>query len=405
MENSIAVGFFKPNYGFLDILPFFSRVSNFIDTNRCIVANMSENGLLVTYLPINTNWSAFISAVIDKEILSESSFLLRAKEGSFYIRKEKEPYVAVVEKTYKDKYESIRKGLESKFEADLRLFFEEISASELSGIFLKPHYTLKESLKANIPLIDERYNFLKEIDKVHIFLPRNEMKAFGKIFLSQTNKVANLFSPRALRGVNITSNDIPFYISISVNPRLLGDIFEVLSPDTAQAFPSLKGDLSKVLSGSIFITFHSPAYAEKSDLSIFMGVKSKKDADKLLRSILGLMGKYKLISIQGSKVFEIDLQNNNKAYLHLSEKEFVISTKKERIEKYLNSTRASSFSSSKFPTLCIEGILEYIAIVTDRDKESFKKLFLMDVPKGIYIYFDIDDNLNSISFEVSGRYE
>lgn len=412
VRDSLGIAFIRPDDRLLGLFPsyrIYRILSNLVETNAYVVENVGKNNFSIVYFPLRVGWREFLEVVsnFNVEIISDFSILLRVDGEVYYVVREGERLVAVLPSLATNYYYSARKGVEKDLGVRLKNFVEEISCSNFSGIFVVgiPR-EVKDILKANVVLIDEKYNLLQDIDYLYVFWQPNAMSASGRIFLASSRRVGNLFSPRAMRGVNVITGDaVPFHIGLSVNSEVFGDLLEAFFPDTVRAFPALKTSLNRALSGTVYVVFHSPLYqSEVPDITVFIGIKSQKEAEGVLKGLLGLFGKYRSVAILGKRVFEIEVQNG-KVYLHTTGKEFVLTFGRERMEKYLASPKASKPLITNFPTVSLGGLLEYVLTITDRDREMFRNTLLTDVPRRVDFYLDIDDSLKFVNFKIFAESE
>lgn len=396
-QNSVVIGFIRFGDIKSPIIP--SELTNFADTNKHILFNVNDKGLTITYLPINTNWGNLVTNISNKEILSDQSILITTdKFGKFYIKKEENNFIAIVPPDLINNYNNLNKGLDKETESKLSPLFEQALSSNLTLVFAKLPENIKNLLKSNIPIIDNKYNLLLDIDYGYLFFNMNQVKLYGKVFFKDSKNLKNIYTPRSIRGVNVISDEIPFSINTSLNPEIFGDILEALYPDIIQTFPYLKSSIYKSLSGTIFLILHSPIYQNDLDITIFLGIKSKSEAEKLVKNLLGLTQSYEPLTILGKRVLEIELKEQNlNLYLYLSKKEIVITTTKNRMEEYLNLSENQTSLEKDFPTLKIQGKINYI---TPRDREELKEITGLEIDS-INIYIDIKDDLKSMDFEIS----
>ncbi|MCX8029222.1 MAG: hypothetical protein N2712_04415 [Brevinematales bacterium] len=378
-----------------------NEITNYIDKNKYSIYEINNKGFAVLYLPISTKWDELYNGIEGKTTISETSFIINSPKVNYYVRLETNNYIALVGVNFVNNYNNLQKDVPNTYLLKLENFLKELSLSNISGIFAYlTGSNATNSFNLNIPIIDSKYNFLIDIDTITGYISGNEI--YGKVNIKQASKLRNIYSSRGLRNINVLSDEnIPFYINLSMNSELFSDILETLYPDLINTYPKIKRDIINTFSGTLFLALNNPIYQQPLDITIILGVKSKSEADKFIRSFLGLVGNYKLINIRKQRVFEIAFQGNQKIYSFLSEREFVIATSLGRLESYLKLFDEKKKSIiTNFPTININGELEYIALITDNDKDIFRKSFLIDPLKKLYLELDIDDTLRYINFKI-----
>lgn len=395
-QNSVVVGIIKTDYKYIpSIVPYYKYFSNYIDTNSYVVLNYDENLVPVVYIPLSVDWNTLISSLPSQQSLSDSSILI---EDRVYVKRELSNYIAVLDVRYMNNYNNQKKGLDSQFSQILSNFLIEISNSQTSGMIIRPTpQLLRNFVFSNIKVIDEKYNFLIDIDYVYAFL-YNDDRITGRISLKSSTKLANLSLPIKERTRIQLPKDVQFYLGLSVSPRLVVDLLEVFFPDLIATFPSIKQDIVKSLSGTIFLSLFSPIYTQPIDTIAIIGVKSQREADKLIKSLLGIIGKYKVITVANSRVIELDFSGQI-AYLLLRDKDIVISTRKESLENYIIMSRKNELNSLDLPTLSIQGRIDHVAIITDSDRQNYRRIFGVEPPNQIKLSVEVDNNLRVVYFD------
>lgn len=394
-QNTVIVGIFRPDDRYVNsVFPYYQNISNYVDTNGYVLLNIDDNFVPVVYLPISVDWNVFKSLFTNSQNLSDVSFIL--PEG-MYVKKEISNYIVVLDSRFMNNYNNQKKGVGIENLQILSNFVDELSKSNLSGVLVKPTSQLLRSfLSLNIKSLDDRYNFLIDTDYVLVFLNDNQIT--GRVFLKNTSKVSNVFLPFRERSRIQIPNNIQFYVGLSINPRIVVDLLEVFSPDVVATFPSLRRDIVNSFSGSIFLSLKSPIYSKEIDVISILGLKSQKEADKLLKSLLGIIGKYKVITVANTRVIELDFSGQN-LYVALRDKDMVISTKKESLENYILSSRRGELGYINLPTLGVEGKIDYVAVITDVDKQNFRKNLGVEPPNFLKLSLEVDSSLKFLYFE------
>lgn len=394
-QNTVIVGIFRPDDRYVNsVFPYYQNMSNYVDTNGYVLLNIDDNFVPVVYLPISVDWNVFKSLFTNSQNLSDVSFIL--PEG-MYVKKEISNYIVVLDSRFMNNYNNQKKGVGIENLQILSNFVDELSKSNLSGVLVKPTSQLLRSFfSLNIKSLDDRYNFLIDTDYVLVFLNDNQIT--GRVFLKNTSRVSNVFLPFRDRSRIQIPNNIQFYVGLSINPRIVVDLLEVFSPDVVATFPSLRRDIVNSFSGSIFLSLKSPIYSREIDVISILGLKSQKEADKLLKSLLGIIGKYKVITVANTRVIELDFSGQN-LYVALRDKDMVISTKKESLENYILSSRRGELGYINLPTLGVEGKIDYVAVITDVDKQNFRKNFGVEPPNFLKLSLEVDSSLKFLYFE------
>ncbi len=394
-QNTVIVGIFRPDDRYVNsVFPYYQNMSNYVDTNGYVLLNIDDNFVPVVYLPISVDWNVFKSLFTNSQNLSDVSFIL--PEG-MYVKKEISNYIVVLDSRFMNNYNNQKKGVGIENLQILSNFVDELSKSNLSGVLVKPTSQLLRSFfSLNIKSLDDRYNFLIDTDYVLVFLNDNQIT--GRVFLKNTSRVSNVFLPFRERSRIQIPNNIQFYVGLSINPRIVVDLLEVFSPDVVATFPSLRRDIVNSFSGSIFLSLKSPIYSREIDVISILGLKSQKEADKLLKSLLGIIGKYKVITVANTRVIELDFSGQN-LYVALRDKDMVISTKKESLENYILSSRRGELGYINLPTLGVEGKIDYVAVITDVDKQNFRKNFGVEPPNFLKLSLEVDSSLKFLYFE------
>lgn len=387
---------------FTNLLLFGDMFDKFVDKSRYIIYEITRDNFSVVYIPLSVEWIDFYNSLVDKIMVSDVSFLLKVDNQSYYIKLETNNYISVFNGNFINNYNNLLKGLSQEYFSGLIKFLPVLIQTNLSGFFSYPlgNREVSNLLNLNIGLFDRKYNFLSDISYVSGYVVENGF--YGSAFLNRVDKIRNIYTPVSRRQLNVLSqSEIPFYLTISVNPEFLSDVVELLYPDLISAYPRLKRDIVNTFSGTIFVGTYSPIYSDNIDIVVLMGVKSKSEADRFIKSILGLLGNYKITNISRTRVFEILLQNNLKVYLYLSDNEVVLTSKANRIDDFITlySRKASSLVS-RFPTIGISGNIEYVSRITENDLESFKRYLFKSVFRNISLILDITDDQRQISIAI-----
>lgn len=399
-DNFISM-FYKYD-DFTNVLLFGDVFDRFVDKSKYVIYEITRDNFSVAYIPLSVKWLDFFNSFDSKTVLSEFSFLLKIDNQSYYIKLETNNYVCAFNGNFINNYNNLVKGLSQEYLSRLEKFLPILIQTNLSGFFSYPlgNREVSNLLNLNIGLFDRKYNFLSDINYVSGYIVGNGF--YGSLIMSRVDKLRNIYTPVSKRQLNILSqSEIPFYLTISVNPEFLSDVVELLYPDLIRAYPRLKRDIINTFSGTVFVGTYSPIYSDNLDIVVILGIRSRSEADRFMKSILGLLGNYKITNISRTRVFEVLLQNNINFYLYLSDSEIVLTSKASRMEDFITLyNRKASSVVNRFPTVGVNGNIEYVSRITENDLESFKRYLFKSSFRNISLVLDITDDQRQVNIEI-----
>lgn len=411
VPDAIYIEFFNyQNAEKISLLP--SSYSNFIEllgpqnisTNEYFIFANSEiySPKTSLYIPINTNFDYVLESITNKDAIEDHSISNKTikKVGNIYILKEKGEYIGI-----SDSIDVLLNKKISSSESNLVTSFRSMILKGTSQNYPYFSFTIlsKVSPLFNINITNvAKYNFISDLNYLELY-SKDNVTYQGKISLKSKDKIRLIYTPKVIRSINLEylpHNDT--ILSVSVNPNLVADLINTFYPDISQISPSFLLDLQKTISGTFGFSYNlDDENRLKKDLIALVGVKSKSQAEKFVKSFLGL-SKYKKIKVKDYQLYEITTttgNNEEKFYITYTDKEYVIALNSDIIVNFLDNLKMNnkSFTLSKgfIPSVYLDMLLN-----SANQKMLQNSLPIPKKSEKIILSIEPDDSLNFIDVNI-----
>jgi hypothetical protein len=396
-QSSNRLSSLSPVYSnLIEIIGYQNLVSNeyFIFVNSEVYPPKTS-----FFVPVSTDFDNIINIISNKFSIEDTSKegrnIKRIKELNVYISKEEGNYIGVsdsVDVLLKNKFSS----LDTNSVRSLRSVILKGTSEEYSYFSYASLERVSKTFSISIPNI-AKYNFLEDLSFLEIY-SKDDKSYQGKAYLISKDRIRQIYTPKVTRSVNIEflpKNDILF--STSVSPNFVGDIIESFYPDILQVYPSFISDLKKTISGTFAASFSLDEFNRvKRDFLVLIGIKSKSQAERFLKSFLGL-SKYKRINVNGYQLYEITISTEGKEekfYITYTDKEYLVSPPSNTIVNFLNSIK----EGNKNYTLS-KGFLPmiYLNMLVNNDlRNLLTLLFLPKKGEKLILSIEPDESFNFV---------
>ncbi len=378
--------------------------SNYIDQSEPIILASSKRiGILL--IPVNEESRKVIENITNLGTYEESENVLYFEDTEpLKAQPLTEKYILISPRQYEFNKNNLINTNSIFYEKILDTYLMYKSTNISLGIV-----NLKELTSEIPPLPDalKNYDIIQDINflNLSVSLSENHLEVYGTVDLVSSGASRNIFLTRSLR--NLKSENIPIensyiFLDVSFNSKFVVDVLDFVL-NISQVSKTLYDEFNKTLSGNLIIYIPANVFElqriANTNFLLIMGTKSESQTKSFISRFLGLT-EYKIQTIRGIRVYQLQDDNIGDVYLTLQKESIILTPSKSIIEKVLSGKSKSEFGKEFIvskPTIGLE-------ISSDRPFE-IPNLELKKMIKKAYISLDISEKLKSVDIKVKFYFE